>query len=78
MTQVFNLDHTKTFIWGISQTKRIKNLRIEGQPVTNVIEVEMDGEPAFFWYFDDLTTDIPLSFSDLNKQTEGEVVITID
>ena len=43
--------------WGISQTERVHNLRVDGQEVTEVIELEFNGERIFFWYFEDLKTD---------------------
>ena len=78
MSQVFAVDSTKNFIWGISQSEEIKKLKIEGQPVAEVIEVEMDGETGYFWYFDDLKIDKPLAFKDFGKHTEGELTISMD
>ena len=76
--QFFNTDNTKTFVWVLSQTDRVYNLKIEEQSVTEVIEVELDGETGYFWYFDDLRTNKPLTFSNLNRYTEGEMVISMD
>ena len=70
-------DDNKIFIWGLSQTSRIYTLQVEGQPPTNIIPVDMDGETIYFWYFEDLQTDKPLAFYDLNQHTEGELVITM-
>ena len=74
----FRVDEAKNFFWGLSQTERVRNLRIEGQLVTEVIEVELDGETAFFWYFEDLVTDKKPTFKDLRQYTEGEFIITMD
>ena len=76
--RLFRVDGTKNFFWGLSQTERVKNLRIEGQLVTKVIEIELDGEIAYFWYFEDLQTDKKPVFKDLRKYTEGEFIITMD
>jgi len=72
------IDETKNFFWGLSQTERVRNLKIEGQPVTEVIEVELDGETWYFWYFDDLVTDKRPFFKNVGKYTEGEFIITMD
>jgi len=61
------VDDNKTFVWGLSQTSRIKTMRIEGQLPTNIIPLELDGERAYFWYFEDLS-----------QHTEGELIITMD
>ena len=74
----FRIDDTKNFFWGLSQTERVRSLRIEGQLVTEVIEVELDGETAFFWYFKDVKTDKRPVFKDLREYTEGEFIITMD
>ena len=76
-SQVFNVDNTKTFVWGVSQTENVNDLEIEGQSATEVIEVELDGEVGYFWYFDDLETEKPLAFEDIRKYTHGELIITI-
>lgn len=76
--QLGAVDDTKIFIWGLSQTPRIKTMRIEGQSPTNIIPLELDGEQAFFWYFEDLQTDKPITFQDLRQHTEGELIITMD
>jgi len=74
----FRVDDSKNFFWGLAQTENVRNLKIEGQPVTEVISVELDGETGYFWYFDDLKTDKRPVFKDLRKYTEGEFVITMD
>jgi len=76
-TKSFNADSAKNFIWGLSQTEEVKKLKIEGQTVTQVIAIEMDGETGYFWYFGDLVTDKPLVFADIRKYNEGEIVITM-
>ena len=76
--QHFSIDNTKNFFWGLSQTEKVKNLKIEGQPVTEVIELELDGEPAYFWYFEDLATDKELFFQVLNRYIEEDFIITMD
>jgi len=74
----YRIDDTKNFFWGISQTDRSKNLKIEGQPATEVIEVELDDEIGYFWYFDDLETGKHPLFKDIRIYTEGEFIITMD
>jgi len=76
--RLFRIDNTKNFFWGLSQTERVKTLRIEGQLVTEVIEIELNGEIAYFWYFEDLQTDKKPVFKDLRTYTEGEFIITMD
>lgn len=74
---LFAVDNTKNFIWGLSQTERVRNLIIEGQQVTEVIEIELDGEIAFFWYFEDLITDKPLIFNDIRTYVDGEMAVAM-
>ncbi|MCL2606632.1 MAG: hypothetical protein FWD93_05065 [Coriobacteriia bacterium] len=76
-SQLHSVDD-KTFIWGLSQTSRIHTMQIEGQSPTNIIPVQLDGEAAYFWYFEDLQTDKPLGFQDLREYVEGDLVITMD
>ena len=76
--RLYRIDDTKNFFWGFSQTERARNLKIEGQLATNVIKTELDGETAFFWYFDDLKTDKRPIFKDVRNYTEGEFIITMD
>jgi len=76
--QFFSADRTKTFVWGLSQTEKVSNLKIEGQPVTAVIEVELDGEKGYFWYFDDLKTEkLPILGNSGRYYKEG-LVITME
>ena len=77
-SQRFRIDNTKNFFWGISQTPQAKNLKIEGQPATEVIPVKMDGDTAYFWYFADLKTDKKPVFQSLTKYVKGDFVITVD
>ncbi|MDR2598897.1 MAG: hypothetical protein LBC73_01310 [Oscillospiraceae bacterium] len=69
-------------VWGISQTEKVRNLVIEGQPVTEVIEFEYNGKPIFFWYFEDLETDKrPNYLENLDDNLEydvGEMDISMD
>ena len=76
--RLFKVDDTKDFFWGLSQTERARNLKIEGQPVSEVIEVELDGETWYFWYFEDLQTDKRPLFKDIREYTEDEFIITMD
>jgi hypothetical protein len=62
--KAMGIENTKHFYWGLSQTERVKHLSIDGQPVTKVIEIDFDGERAYFWYFDDLNLDEVLSTID--------------
>jgi len=77
-SQIQATDDNKTFVWGLSQTPRIHTLQIERQSPTNIIPIQLDGETAYFWYFEDLQTDKPLGFQDLTQYTEGELIITMD
>ena len=76
--RMFRIDDKKNFFWGLSQTERAKSLKIEGQSATEVIEVKLDGEAGYFWYFDDLKTDKRPIFKDMRKYTEGEFIITME
>jgi len=76
--RMFKVDDTKNFFWGISQSPKAKNLKIEGQPATEVIPVKMDGDTAYFWYFADLKTDKKPVFQDIQKYVKGDFVITMD
>ena len=75
--QFHAVNDDKTFIWGLFRTPEIYTLQIEGQSPTNIIPVEFNDEIIYFWYFEDLQTDKPLNFYDLNQCTEGELVITM-
>jgi len=77
-SQIFRIDNTKNFFWGISSSPKAMNLKIEGQPATEVIPVKMDGDTAYFWYFDDLKTDKKPVFQDIQKYVKGDFVITMD
>ena len=74
----FRIDNTKNFFWGISSSPKAKNLKIEGQPATEVIPVKMDGDTAYFWYFADLKTDKKPVFQDIQKYVKGDFDITMD
>ena len=43
-----------------------------------ILNVEINGEKAYFWYYEDLKTDKSLSFKDVRKYSEGELIITMD
>jgi len=75
---LYRIDDTKNFFWGLSQTEKARSLKIEGQLATEVIEVELDGETGYFWYFDDLKTDKRPMFKDVREYTDGEFIITMD
>ncbi|MCL2426879.1 MAG: hypothetical protein FWD05_11160 [Oscillospiraceae bacterium] len=75
----FGIDIPQRYVWGISRTERVHNLAIEGQPVTEVIEFEHNGQTLFFWYFDDLQTDKSPIYADHNYNFNvGEMEITMD
>ena len=76
--RIFRVDGTKNFFWGISQSPKAMNLKIEGQPATEVIPVKMDGDTAYFWNFADLNTDKKPVFQDIQKYVKGDFVITMD
>jgi len=76
-SQFFSVDATKLFIWGISQTEEIKSLKIEGQPVTEVVLVELDGKKVYFWYFDDFMTKKWRTLTDMSESIE-DFSITMD
>jgi len=76
-----NIDMPQRHVWGFSRTERVKNLAIEGQPVTEVIEIEFDEETVYFWYFDDLATEkSPVFLDEIGNPdyNNGEMVITMD
>jgi len=76
--RLFRIDDTKNFFWGISQSENAKKLKIEGQPATEVIEINMDGNAGYFWYFDDLKTTKEPIFQSLTEYKEGDFIITMD
>jgi len=76
--RMFRVDDSKNFFWGISQSPKAKNLKIEGQHATEVIPVKMDGDTVYFWYFADLKTDKKPVFQDIQKYVKGDFVITMD
>ena len=39
-----------TLWWGLSQTADIVRVKISGEPLTEVIPIQMDGEEVLFWY----------------------------
>lgn len=55
--QTFSIEDGICFVWGLSQSAEINNLKVEGQSLTQAIPVEMDGAQVYFWYFDNLATD---------------------
>ena len=44
-------------VFGLSGTEAIRSLKIEGQPVTEVIETKLDYDIVYFWYFENLLTE---------------------
>ena len=84
--QYLFIDDTKRFVWGLSQSENIRSLKIEGQPVTEVIEIELGTDKVYFWYFDDLKTDkmpkyrVSADFDDWENYdyNSGEMEITFD
>jgi len=76
--QLSAVDDDKTFIWGLSQTPRIHTLQVEGQSPDNIIPVELDGETAYFWYFEDFQTDRSLVFQEMRRQVDGDMIVTMD
>ena len=75
---LLTIDETKRFVWGVSQTERIRSLRIEGQLVAEVIEIELGGENVYFWYYDDLETDKNPIYAGNPDFNVGEMIITMD
>lgn len=40
--------------WGAYDKSEIKNLTINGEPPTEVMEITLNGEKAYFWYYENL------------------------
>ena len=49
------------FIWGSTNSEKIKTLRIEGQSPDEIIEYYSVGKPEYFWYYENLISDKPSS-----------------
>lgn len=44
--------------WGLWKDDSIEQLKIEGVSPTDVIELEMDGDEAYLWYYENLKLDL--------------------
>ena len=57
--QNVNIDpeHTR-FVFGDCQTEKIYNMKVEGQSPTGIIPYESFGEQWYFWYYENLESDI--------------------
>ena len=58
-TQSVNIDPENTrFVWGDCNSKEIYKLKIEGQKPSGIIPYESFGEKWYFWYYENLESDI--------------------
>ena len=57
--QSINIDpeHTR-FVYGDCHSKEIYHLKVEGQVPTEIIPYEVVGETRYFWYYENLESDI--------------------
>ena len=74
---LYKVNESENFIWGISQSPDIHYLRIDGQPVDDVVSLGSEGDSLYFWYFLDLQNEGSLNFENVRYQGEGEAVITM-
>ena len=57
--QNVNIDPEQTrFVFGDCQTEKIYNMKVEGQSPTGIIPYEAFGEQRYFWYYENLESDI--------------------
>ena len=52
-SQIYSVYPEATFWWGLSQTEEISQVKINGEPLTEIIPIQMDGEEVLFWYIVD-------------------------
>ncbi len=53
--QDMNVDPENTrFAWGITSTKEIYNLKVEGQSPSGIVPYDVFGETEYFWYYENL------------------------
>lgn len=58
-TQSVNINPENTrFVWGDCDSKEIYKLKVEGQKPTGIIEYDIFDEKRYFWYYEDLESDI--------------------
>ncbi|MCP1103075.1 hypothetical protein M2454_002447 [Aequitasia blattaphilus] len=50
----FRANPDEQFIWGISRTEKVRDLKIENQKPTEVIIYDYFGEKEYFWYYENL------------------------
>jgi hypothetical protein len=51
----YNLGENEYWVrWGINDREEIKNMKINGKEPTEIIELTMNGELVYFWYYEDL------------------------
>ncbi|MCP1103074.1 hypothetical protein M2454_002448 [Aequitasia blattaphilus] len=50
----FRFNPDEQFIWGISRTEKVRDLKIENQKPTEVIIYDCFGEKEYFWYYENL------------------------
>lgn len=58
-TQSVNINPENTrFVWGDCDSKEIYKLKVEGQKPTGIIAYDIFDEKRYFWYYEDLESDI--------------------
>jgi hypothetical protein len=61
-TGFYNLDENGYWVrWGINNREETKTMKINGKEPTEIIELTMNGEPVYFWYYENL----PISKSEI-------------
>ncbi|RFZ75547.1 hypothetical protein DS742_28395, partial [Lacrimispora amygdalina] len=53
----FGITEGDRFIFGSLGTKKVENLKIEGQSPTEIIEYKCNGKKEYFWYYENLISD---------------------
>jgi hypothetical protein len=60
--RIFNLSEDKYWVrWGINGREAVKTMKIDGEKPTGIVEIEMNGETVYFWYYENL----PISKSEI-------------
>ena len=58
-TQSVNINPESTrFVWGDCDSKEIYKLKVEGQKATGIIAYDIFDEKRYFWYYENLESDI--------------------
>lgn len=63
----FYTEKDKVLKWGLSLDEEIKDLKINGQPPTEIMNIKLDDDDVYFWYYEDcpvktISDDVDISF----------------